>query len=309
MDPLLSQPEIDALRETMREGPARASVRGLELCTDDRLMRRALPEFEEAAASSGDPLRLCFTRAVRGAASVTMHPGEIIPAEDARGIEERTAGRVVLHCEPGSCEAPLLIEPRLLFLHVQREFGGSLELTEVGRTDLTGLERSLLGRLAPHLAEGLCRGFQALGLKLRARGVVARPTVATTWPRQASVISLSWRVTVGAVAGNVHLLLPPAVVEALRDRVSGERAGVKDPRWRGEMIEQLRLVDVEVVAELGRAATSLSEVLRWQVGDVLRLDRSLTEQVPVMVDGRVKLRGRPGTRGDTVTLTIEEIGE
>lgn len=310
MDPLLSQTEMDALREAMKEGDKpMADVRGLELCADDRLLRRALPEIDEAAASSGDTLRICFTRALRGAVTVATQPAEIMLVEDARQIEERTGGRVILTCDPGHCDVPLLIEPQLVLLHVQREFGGGLDADAPPRNELTGLERSMLLRLAPALSEGLTRGFGNLGLRLRARNVTARPTVATTWPRQVSVIAVTWRVSVGGVIGNVHLLLPPPVIEALRSRLGGERPGVRDQRWRTELCDQLRLVEIEVVAELGRVHSNLSRLMSWQVGDVVRLDRSLTEQVPVVVDGRVKLRGRPGTRGDTVTLTIEEIGE
>lgn len=310
MDPLLSQPEMDALREALREGQRTPeSVRSLELCADDRLLRRALPEIDEAAAAAGDSLRLSFTRALRGAVTIAPQPAEIMLAEDAKALEERVGGRIILTCEPGHIEIPLLIDPQIVFLHVQREFGGDLSNEPMARNALTGLERSLLSRLAPTLCEGLGKGFAGLGLRLRVRNVAARATVAVTWPRQISVIALTWRLTVGSVTSNVNLLLPPAVIESLRGRLHSERAGVKDVRWRTELVDQLRMVEIEVVAELGRVQSSLSRLMQLQIGDVLRLERSLTEQVPVVVDGRVKLRGRPGTRGDTVTLTIEEIGE
>lgn len=309
LDPLLSQTEIEALRDAMKDEQAPQMVRGLDLCADDRLLRRALPEIDEAAAAASDALRLSFTRALRGSVSVATQPAEIVMAEDARQIEERTGGRVLLTCEPGNSDVPLLIDPQLVFLHVQREFGGSLEAEQLNRNELTGLERSMLLRLAPSLAEGLTKGFAHLGLRLRTRSVMARPLATLSWPRQISVIVVTWRVAVGPMTGSVHLLLPPVVVEALRSRLGGERAGVRDQRWRGELIGQLRMVEIEAVAELGRVDSSLSKLMSWQVGDIVRLDRSLTEQVPVVVDGRVKLRGRPGTRGDTVTLTIEEIGE
>lgn len=307
-DPLLSQPEMDALRESIRDAQARA-VRGLELCADDRLLRRALPEVDDNAAACAETLRLCFTRALRGTVNVTAQRAEIILVEDARGLEERTGGRLVLACEPGDCEAPFLIDPQIVFMHVQREFGGSMEAEQLTRSELTGLERSLLLRLGPSLAEALCKGFSPLGLRFRARNVPARPTVTQNWPRPVSVISLTWRVTAGPTTASIHLLLPPAVIEALRTRFTGERSGTRDQRWQGALTEQLRQVEIEVTAELGTVHSSLARVLSWKVGEVVRLDRSLTEQVPVVVDGRIKLRGRPGTRGDTVTLTIEEIGE
>lgn len=310
MDPLLSQTEVDALREALREGQgAPPTVRGLELCADDRLLRRALPEIDEAISAAGDHLRIAFTRALRGAVTLAIQPAEIVLVEDARLLEQRTGGRVVLTCEPSRTEVPLLVDPQLIFLHVQREFGGSLDGEKIERSELTGLERGMLLRMAPMLAEALSRGFSGLGLRLKARTVAARAMVSNAWPRQISAICATWRVTIAGMAGNVHLLLPPPVIEALRHRISGERSGVRDHKWRAQMTEQLRLVEIEAVAELGRVRANLSTLLGWQVGDVVRLDRSLTEQVPVVVDGRIKLRGRPGTRGDTVTLTIEEIGE
>ncbi|MCS6912298.1 MAG: FliM/FliN family flagellar motor switch protein [Myxococcales bacterium] len=309
MDPLLTQSEMDALREAMHDRGGAPLVRSVDLCADDRLLRRALPQIEEAGAHAAECLRLSFTRALRGAVTVSPQPAEILLAEDARALEERTAGRLVLSCEPSQADVPLLLDVQLVLLHVQREFGGSLEANNPGRGELTGLERGLLARLGPSLAEALSRAFVGLGLRLRSRHAAARACVTNSWPRQASVIALSWRVAVGSVSAGVHLLLPHVVIEALRAQLSGERPGGRDLRWRTQLVEQLRMVEIEVIAELGRAQSTLSQILSLQVGEVLRLDRSLTEQVPVLIDNRVKLRGRPGTRGDTVTLTIEEIGE
>jgi flagellar motor switch protein FliM len=293
----------------MRDDQSAQPVRGLELCADDRLLRRAIPEIDEAAATASDALRLSLTRALRGSLTVVAQPAEILPAEDAKHLEERTGGRILLTCEPGHSDVPFLIEPQLVFLHVQREFGGTLEAEQMNRNELTGLERSMLLRLSPSLSEGLSRGFANLGLRMKAKSVMARPLAALSWPRQISVIVVTWRVTVGAVTGNIHLLLPPVVIEALRGRLTGERTGARDVRWHGELVTQMRMVEIEAVAELGRVESTISKLMAFQVGDIVRLDRSLTEQVPVVVDGRIKLRGRPGTRGDTVTLTIEEIGE
>lgn len=308
MDPQFSQPELDALRETLQSG-ANPNVRELELCGDDRLLRRALPEMDEAVATTAEALRLAFTRALRGPVTLAPQRVTLMLVDEARALEERIHGRLVLVGEPGACDLPLLMDPALVFLHVQREFGGSLELSPVNRQELTGLERSLLLKLGPLLTEALNRGLGALGLKLRVRGAPTRPTVASQWPRQLSVLALSWRLTVGQTTGDLHLLVPPPVIEALRERFSGERTGQRDQRWQRAMTEQLRLVEIEVVAELGRVHSTLTRIMAWREGEVLRLERSLSEQIPVSIDGRVKLRGRPGTRGDTVTLTIEEIGE
>lgn len=313
-DPLVSPLDGGGVDFGMDDGAgqgasADGSVRNLELCSDDRLLRRALPDLDEAAAVIGEALRLCFTRALRGPVALVAQPSTLLPYEDARALEDRIPGRLLLRSVPGECDLPLLIDTPLVLLHVQREFGGTLDLEPVTRKELTGLERSLLGGLGATLTDAVLRGLGPLGVRLTLRGTAARPAATALWSRQALVVDLQWTVTVGRESGVIHLLLPALLIEALRERFSGERHGARDARWRRELTGQIRQVEIESVVELGKTRMTLNQVLELREGEVLRLDRSLTESLPVVVEGRVKLRGRPGTRGDTVTLTIEDIGE
>ena len=54
-------------------------------------------------------------------------------------------------------------------------------------------------------------------------------------------------------------------------------------------------------------STAVREILGLEVGDVLRLDRRCDEEVPVLVGGVTKFRGRPGQvkshRGVLITQT------
>ena len=95
------------------------------------------------------------------------------------------------------------------------------------------------------------------------------------------------------------------MVEALRSRLSGERPGTRDQRWRSEMIDQLRLVEIEVVAELGRASSSLSRLLGLQVGDVLLLCSRRLNVDDDIVAGLIRAALRDGTPLAALARTIE----
>ena len=85
MDPQFSQPELDALRETLQSG-ANPNVRELELCGDDRLLRRALPEMDEAVATTAEALRLAFTRALRGPVTLAPQRVTLMLVDEARAL-------------------------------------------------------------------------------------------------------------------------------------------------------------------------------------------------------------------------------
>jgi flagellar motor switch protein FliM len=50
-----------------------------------------------------------------------------------------------------------------------------------------------------------------------------------------------------------------------------------------------------VIAELGKAAITVSELFELKVGDVIKLSSKINQEVEVSIAGRRKLAARPGT--------------
>ncbi len=65
-------------------------------------------------------------------------------------------------------------------------------------------------------------------------------------------------------------------------------------------------VPLEVGVELGRTRIPFSRLLDLSPGDVLLLDSDEGKPVPVVVQGREKLRGTPSVSGGSLALVLDQ---
>ena len=74
-------------------------------------------------------------------------------------------------------------------------------------------------------------------------------------------------------------------------------------------LDRLLDVKVTVTVELGRATTTIGEVLKLGVGSVLELDRAVSEPVDLMAQGVRLARGEVVVIDDRFAIRIKEIAE
>lgn len=74
-------------------------------------------------------------------------------------------------------------------------------------------------------------------------------------------------------------------------------------------LERLLDVKVAVTVELGRATTTIGQVLEMGVGSVLELDRAVSEPVDLMAQGVRLARGEVVVVNDRFAIRIKEIAE
>lgn len=90
------------------------------------------------------------------------------------------------------------------------------------------------------------------------------------------------------------------VGEAVRPVAGGEEGA-------GHPIEFLSSIEVEAVAELGRAEVTIGEVLGLRAGSVVQLNKMLGEPAELMVKDRLVARGEVVVVEDRFGLRITEV--
>jgi len=190
---------------------------------------------------------------------------------------------------------------------VTGRLGGYVTAAEAPARDLSGLERGLLVDMVGELTEGLSAALQAAGA-----GAVA--------PAEDIAARLGPLVA-GAATEYCRLGYHPAGEEqgvALSFVLPCERlapvAGTRPVRTdepaeqiRQRMLAHLGRVGVRAEVQLGTVAVPLGEVADLTAGDVLLLDRSVSDPADLQVLGRVYLRGRPATSQGRYALQVTEI--
>jgi flagellar motor switch protein FliM len=80
-----------------------------------------------------------------------------------------------------------------------------------------------------------------------------------------------------------------------------------DPSVRLNYEEALRRTEVELKAELGRTRLSIEEILELSEGDVIALDRRISDPINVVVGNIPQFKALIGKSGTRKALRITEI--
>ena len=99
------------------------------------------------------------------------------------------------------------------------------------------------------------------------------------------VINTTLQIEFGPVGGFLHVCIPYSMIEPIRDLLSNpvQDEIEVDKRWVRQMSQQMQSADVELSAEFITLPSTIGEVLKLQVGDVLPIE--LPSSITARVDG------------------------
>lgn len=119
-------------------------------------------------------------------------------------------------------------------------------------------------------------------------------------------------VRIGEVEGLMNICLPYIVLEDVIDKLNTKYwyANMQqyDETDYAEAIEILiRKAQIPLKAVLGSSTISVSDFSTLQIGDVIRLDRNVEEELDVYVGNFKKFRALPGASGDKYAVRIKDV--
>lgn len=181
------------------------------------------------------------------------------------------------------------------FAILDRLFGGTSTVKPPQRNRLSKVEERVARRITHVFARSMetaWRGvvpFTVKHLRIETRIASSNLTTKDEW-----VLQTSYEIRAeGESLGQLRLLMPSALLDPFRNRLSGpsEPRKKRDYPWEDDFRKLLPDVPVELVAELGRAQMTLDQILSLQVGEVIRLNQPAERPVMVSIAGVPKYRG------------------
>jgi flagellar motor switch protein FliM len=122
------------------------------------------------------------------------------------------------------------------------------------------------------------------------------------------VVATSFTLEIGETSGTVHICIPYATLEPIRDvlysTVQGDQAE-PDRRWVQLLKNQIQSAEVNLVAELAHAQTTVEQLLALKAGDFIELD--LNPLIQAKVDGVPVLDCYYGTSNGRFALKIDKL--
>ena len=179
--------------------------------------------------------------------------------------------------------------------------------------DLTDIEVALIRHVGLDIARSLVEPWaRVTELNPDVTELAMGPQVLHAIPPSEFVITAWYEVQFGEQTGAISLCFPLTVLEQILPKLTGqsmfENRSNKE-RAIGDRVKdhQLLPMTIGIKAMLGNARISALDIAHLQPGDVIMLDREVSDPLHVMVGNCDRFAGAPGTRGKRLALQLTGI--
>jgi flagellar motor switch protein FliM len=216
----------------------------------------------------------------------------------------------LVHMKPLRGTALMVFDPNLVFLMVDNLFGGDGRFhTRVEGRDFTQTEQRIIQRILGIVFENYAKSWEPVYPVefeyIRSEMNTQFANIAT--PNEV-VVSTTFTVELGPVSGEMHFCTPYSMIEPIRDILTSSLQGETlemDKRWIRLMTQQIQTAEVELVADLGTARSTLGAILNMKAGDIIPL--SMPETVEAKVDGVPVMECSYGKLNGQYALRVEKL--
>ncbi len=336
MDDLLSDGEVSALLSELDVGMAGASTPEVSstvsaapeagITVDEQGRKIKTYDFNRPNRFSKDHMRTLemlheifsrgFTASVaaylRTVADIKVVSVSQLPFREYTMSLPRPDCIFVLKMEPLDGSFLLEMNPELVLTLIDRILGGPGKAPTAPR-ELTLIEQSVIEKIVNRGLETLQEAWLKVGHfqpKLTGYETTAQ-FVQVVAPNEIAAV-IEFEVKINEVTGKMSMCIPYVVLEPIIGDLSAQKwftVGKKEST--AETVESLTKVMREammpIVVRVGAAQITVQEMLRLKAGDVIRLNTSPHHEIEVLIEGLVKLKGRPGVSSKKKALQVTKV--
>lgn len=282
----LSQDEVDALLAGVTgesdSAPAKAKstdgVRPYDLSSPDRVVRHRMQTLELINERFARRLRSTLLSFMRRNADITVSAIKVQKYSDFERNLPVPSNLNMVSMKPLRGVSLFTFDPNLVFLVIDSLFGGHGRYnTRVEGRDFTTTEQRIIRRLLNLTLDSYGTAWQSVyPVEFEYIRSEMHTKFASITSGNEIVVVSSFNIELGASGGNLNICLPYSMIEPVRDLLTRplqeNTLEEVDQRWMHQLSRQVRSADVELCAEFATIPSSIAELLKMQVGDVLPID-------------------------------------
>ncbi|OPX19309.1 MAG: hypothetical protein BZ151_09915 [Desulfobacca sp. 4484_104] len=281
MTKVLSQDEVDALLKGMMEGE-------VDTETDE-------PSDEDIGIISYD-----FTsqeRIIRG----RMPTLEVINEHFH-----------IYKMEPLRGQCVLVVDSKLVFSFVECFLGGTAKRAfKIEGRDFTAVERQLIQKVVLMAFTDLEKAWapvQQVNL-VHVRSEINPMFVGVATPNDIVVVT-RLKVELDQTEGAIIICIPYSTIEPIKGKLysgfQSEQLGA-DSRWTERIKDQLQDLAVNVIVPLGTTTLTARRLLDLKPGDIILLDKKVTDPICAQVEGVNKFIGSAGLSNQSKAFKVNNL--
>jgi flagellar motor switch protein FliM len=206
----------------------------------------------------------------------------------------------------------MVIESRLVFSLVDNFFGGTgaSDAKIMGR-DFSAIEVRMTKKVVQNALEDWERAWKPVHpvACTYVRSEV-NPQFAAIVPPTDVVLVIVFDIEMENSSGTFTICIPYSTIEPiikkLKANFQSEQMEV-DQIWVNRLRGELMQTEMEMVAELGQAQMTSRDLLGLHEGDVVMLDKDVSDPLYIKIDGTAKFRGYSGVSRGMKAIQITEV--
>ena len=315
---VLSQDEVDALLQGITgesqkleqdEIPAGAT-RDYDLASQERIVRGRMPTMEIINERFARNIRIGLFNFIRKSPEVSI--GGIKVQKYSAFLREIVVPTNfnIVSVKPLRGSGLIVCEPNLVFSVIDSLFGGAGKYhTRIEGRDFSPTEQRVISRLVEVICAEFKKAWQGIyPLDLEYQRSEMQPQFANIATPSEIVVATSFALEIGGTSGTLHFCIPYSTLEPIRDVLYSTVQGDStepDRRWINLLTTQIEAAEVELVAELATAPTTVEQLLAYKPGDFIELD--LDPAIQAKVDGVPLLDCHYGTANGRYAIKIDRL--
>lgn len=318
-DKILSQDEVDALLKGVAsgeidteeaKGKILAGIRPFDFTSQERIIRGRMPGLEMANESFARLFRNSVSNLIMKFVDISIQNVEIIKFGDFIKTIPVPSSINIFKMDPLKGYSLLVLEAPLVFAFIEFFFGGAnaQNIKSEGRA-FTAIEQRVIHRVVNMALKDLASSWGGIApISPEYVSSEINPQFVTIVTPAEIVINIEVLIEIEDFAGRMFFCVPYSTIEPVKEKLYSGIQGDKfetDQRWSLIMKNILRQTTVKMTAEIGRLTITFEDIMKFRVGNVINLGKSINSDLVVYVEGQPKFKGTPGfSRGNqAVKLT------
>lgn len=197
------------------------------------------------------------------------------------------------------------VSPELALTIVELLLGGKGEAQPKSRS-ITPIEQAVIRGIMEHALSDLRNAWRAIAdLKFTYQRLEMEADFVQIAPSSEIVVVVSFDVKIGS-SNNTFLLnlcFPTFALEEVLAKLNRQQVTTsalrQSPKRQKENMQvihnQMATTYLPIIAELGKTSLTVREILELSEGDIIKTDKRVNHELELIIAGKRKLAGRPGT--------------
>jgi flagellar motor switch protein FliM len=259
--------------------------------------------------------RLCSTYVagqVRSLCTVTVSSVDQMTFEEFIKLIPNPSYISTVTLEPLKGRMFMVLDGVISLVIVDRLFGGPGLMSGPSRP-LTEIEMAIMGRVANGILSQMKESWVSLvSIEPKLEETSSNPTFIDGGSSNEMTVVVRFDIKIGKAAGTITFCLPFIVMEPVLPRLSAKNWFTQARREQGGATDgavsgRIQRIQVDMVAQLGKATLPVQEILDLEVGDVIELEQRVMDEITILVEDRRKFKATPGRSGQRLCFRINHV--